>query len=232
VPVEVRGEDVMMRFGDREYRVRGLQKNTSTELLKVNLRILGVNVHGDMALHVDTLELNAARQRMAFVKQAAAELGIREEIIRHDVGQVLFKLEDLRDEQIKQALAPKEPEAKLTDEERSEALGLLRDPRLLDRIVEDFARCGVVGEETNKLVGYLGVGVASSRLAAGCDRAVVLRRWQKLSHGCCLGLRAGRAAGTILRNDGAIALLHGRDRLQHKVLPSWRRRARSARPTP
>ena len=34
---------------------------------------------------------------------------------------------------------------------------LLRDPRLLDRIVEDFARCGVVGEETNKLVGYLGV---------------------------------------------------------------------------
>ena len=157
VPVEVRGEDVMMRFGDREYRVRGLQKNTSTELLKVNLRILGVNVHGDMALHVDTLELNAARQRMAFVKQAAAELGIREEIIRHDVGQVLFKLEDLRDEQIKQALAPKEPEAKLTDEERSEALGLLRDPRLLDRIVEDFARCGVVGEETNKLVGYLGV---------------------------------------------------------------------------
>ena len=34
---------------------------------------------------------------------------------------------------------------------------LLRDPRLLERIVEDFARCGVVGEETNKLVGYLGV---------------------------------------------------------------------------
>jgi hypothetical protein len=33
---------------------------------------------------------------------------------------------------------------------------LLRDPRLLERIVEDFARCGVVGEETNKLVGYLG----------------------------------------------------------------------------
>ena len=33
----------------------------------------------------------------------------------------------------------------------------MRDPRLLDRIVEDFARCGVVGEETNKLVGYLGV---------------------------------------------------------------------------
>ena len=40
--------------------------------------------------------------------------------------------------------------------ERAEAMELLRDPRLLERIVEDFARCGVVGEETNKLVGYLG----------------------------------------------------------------------------
>jgi hypothetical protein len=42
-------------------------------------------------------------------------------------------------------------------DERAEAMELLRDPRLLERIVEDFARCGVVGEETNKLVGYLGV---------------------------------------------------------------------------
>ena len=157
VPVELRGEDVVMRFGDREYRVRGLAKNTSAELLKVNLRILGVNVHGDVALHVDTLELNLARQRMAFCKQAAEELGIKEEIVRRDVGQVLFKLEELRDEQIRQALAPKEQVVKLTDEERGAAMELLRDPRLLERIVEDFARCGVVGEETNKLVGYIGV---------------------------------------------------------------------------
>ena len=35
------------------------------------------------------------------------------------------------------------------------ALELLQHPRLLDVIVDDFERCGVVGEETNKLVGYL-----------------------------------------------------------------------------
>jgi DNA primase catalytic core len=157
VPVEMRGEDVVMRFGDREYRVRGLARNTSADLLKVNLRILGVNVHGDVALHVDTLELNLARQRMAFSKQAAEELGIKEEIVRRDVGQVLFKLEELRDEQIRQALAPKEQKVAISDDERAAAMELLRDPRLLERIVEDFARCGVVGEETNKLVGYIGV---------------------------------------------------------------------------
>ncbi len=157
VAVEMRGDDVVLKFGDREYRVRGLRKNTSAELLRVNLRVMGVNAHGDVALHVDTLELNASRQRMAFIKQAAEELGIKEEIIRRDVGKVLMKLEEVRDAQLAEALAPKEPEIKLTEDERSEALALLRDPRLLDRIVEDFARCGVVGEETNKLVSYLGV---------------------------------------------------------------------------
>jgi len=75
VPVELRGEDLLIRLGDREYRVRGLQKNTSADLLRR---------HG--ALHVNTSELNASRQRMAFVKQAEEELRIKEEIVRRDVG--------------------------------------------------------------------------------------------------------------------------------------------------
>jgi DNA primase catalytic core len=157
VQVEVRGEDILMRQGEREYRVRGLHKNLSAELLRVNIRVMATDARGEMGLHVDTLDLNVSRPRMAFVKQAAEELGIKEEIIRRDVGKVLFKLEELRDEQIKQALQPKEKAVTLTDEERAEAMALLRDPRLLERIVEDFALCGVVGEETNKLVGYLGV---------------------------------------------------------------------------
>ena len=156
-PVEMRGEDIVQRYGDREYRVRGLQKNTSPDALQVNLRVLGVNARGDMALYVDKLDLEAARQRAAFIKQAAEELGVKEDVIRHDVGRLILKLEILRDEQIARALAPQEPVDTMTEEERSAAMELLRDPRLLERIVEDFARCGVVGEETNKLVGYLGV---------------------------------------------------------------------------
>jgi DNA primase catalytic core len=156
LPFEVRGDDVFLRYGDREYRVRGLEKNTSPLLLKINLRVLGVNRHGDMALHVDTLEMSSARQRGAFAKQAAEELGVKEGIIGHDLSQMWMKLELLRDEQIAKALAPKVPVDKMTEGEREAALELLRDPRLMERIVEDFARCGTVGEETNKLVGYLG----------------------------------------------------------------------------
>ena len=45
--------------------------------------------------------------------------------------------------------------------EEATAMALLRDPRLLDRVLEDFEKCGAVGEETNKKVSYL---AAVSRL--------------------------------------------------------------------
>jgi DNA primase catalytic core len=157
VPVEIRGEDIFIVQGDRRYRIRGLHKNMSYELLKVNVLVSGRTPRGESAFHVDTLDLYSARQRSGFTKQAAEELGLKEEVLRRDLGRVLLKLEELQDEQIKQSLAPKEETVKLSEDERTEALALLRDPKLLERIVEDFARCGVVGEETNKLVGYLGV---------------------------------------------------------------------------
>jgi DNA primase catalytic core len=157
VPVEMRGDDIFLQQGDRSYRVRGLSKNMSYELLKVNVLVSGTTNRGESAFHVDTLDLYSARQRSMFTKQASEELGIKEEVFRRDLGRILLKLEELQDEQIKAALAPKEETVTMTDDEQREAMELLRSPRLLDRIVEDFARCGVVGEETNKLVGYLGV---------------------------------------------------------------------------
>jgi DNA primase catalytic core len=157
VPVEMRGEDIFLTLGTRRYRIRGLNKNMSYDLMKVNVLVSGKTPRGESAFHVDTLDLYSARQRGVFTKQAGEELGIKEETVRRDLGQVLLKLEELQDEQIKQALAPKEETVTISDQDRADAMELLRDPRLLDRIVEDFARCGVVGEETNKLVGYLGV---------------------------------------------------------------------------
>ena len=188
------------KFGEREYRVRGLQKNLSAELLRVNIRVMATNARGEMGLHVDTLDLSVARPRTAFIKQAAEELGIKEEIVRRDVGKVLFKLEELRDEQIKEALQPKEKAVKLTDDERAEAMALLRDPRLLERIVADFALCGVVGEETNKLVGYL--GVVSRHLEA--PLAVIVQ--------------SSSAAGKSSLMDAVLAFVPEEQRVQYSAM--------------
>jgi DNA primase catalytic core len=150
VPAEVKGEEIAITLGDRRYRVRGLAKNLSYAILRVNL----MAARGD-GFHVDTLDLYAARQRAAFIKQAAVEMAVKEDVIKHDLGHLLRKLEELQDQQIQKTLEPKNPEIVIGDEDRAAALELLKDPRLLDRILSDFERCGVVGEETNKQVGYI-----------------------------------------------------------------------------
>jgi DNA primase catalytic core len=144
------GDEVTVSFGDRRYRIRGLQKNLSPELLKVNILVARQD-----AFHVDTIDLCQDRQRAAFIKRAAEELGIGEEIVRKDVGRVFWKLEELQREAIQKALTPVQPEIQMSEEERAEALALLKEPRLLERIQEDFDRCGLVGEKDNKLIGYL-----------------------------------------------------------------------------
>ena len=81
-----------------------------------------------------------------------AEIGLR--VLKRDLGHLLLQLEQLQAEQIDAAKQP-HLQPQLTDQERDAALELLRDPQLLQRIVSDLDQCGTVGEETNKLVGYV-----------------------------------------------------------------------------
>ena len=200
VPIEIKGDEILIAQGDRSYRVRGLGKNLSHELLKVNVRVSSTNLRGESGLHVDTLDLYQARQRTAFIKQAAEELGVKEDVIRRDLGHVLLKLEELQDEQIKRALEPQKEEITLSEEEKAEALDLLRDPRLLDRILADFERCGMVGEETNKLVSYLAV---TSRL---------------LESPLAILVQSSSAAGKSALMEAVLALLPEEQQVQYSAM--------------
>ncbi|MGH8222160.1 MAG: CHC2 zinc finger domain-containing protein [Woeseiaceae bacterium] len=150
VAAEVKPHEVVVELGDRRYRARGVEKNLSYDAMRVSL----VASRGE-GLHVDTLDLRSAKQRVAFAKQAATELGMREEILARDLGKVLLKLEELQDQAIQKALEPKETKPQMTSQEREAAMTLLRDPKLLERIVDDLERVGIVGETVNKLVCYL-----------------------------------------------------------------------------
>jgi DNA primase len=152
VPVEINGDEIRVTHGDRRYRVLGLEKNTTVGLLRVNLLV----TRGE-SLHVDAFDLYSLRHRVMYSKQAGEELGVKEEVVSRDLGRVLWKLEELQRQMIQKTLEPKEQEVTLSAEQKAEALELLRDPRLLDRILSDFERCGVVGEETNKLASYVAV---------------------------------------------------------------------------
>ncbi len=65
VLVESKGDEVTITEGDRRYRIRGMAKNLSPDLLKVNV----LATRGD-AIHVDTLDLNVDRQRRLWKRKA------------------------------------------------------------------------------------------------------------------------------------------------------------------
>jgi DNA primase catalytic core len=149
-PAEQNDTDLVLVYGERRYRVRGWKKPLNPEALKVNLLASKAE-----RFHVDSFDLYNAKARAAFVKQAGIELGEAEDVLKHDLGRVLLKLEEVQTEQLKAAMAKEDKRPKLSEAEEADALALLKSPDLLDRILADFAACGVVGEETNKLVGYL-----------------------------------------------------------------------------
>ncbi len=188
-------EETIIALDGREYRVRGLSRNTGYEALKVSLRLACGG-----AWHLDTLDLAQAKQRAAFVQAAAEETGIKADVLKRDVGRVLLKLEELQEQRLRAQVAPEPAAAKMTDAEREAALALLRDPKLLDRILGDFAACGVVGEETNKLVGYL---------------AAVSR---KLAQPLAIVVQSTSAAGKTALMEAVLAFVPPEERIKYSAL--------------
>ena len=213
VPVEINGNEIKITLGDRRYRVLGLEKNTTVGMLQINLMVM----RGEK-LHVDNFNLYLARHRAIYSKQAAEELGIKEEVISRDLRRLLGKLEELQHQIIQKSLAPKEEEVKLSPEERAEALALLRDPRLLERVLEDFERCGVVGEETNKRIAYL---AAVSRLLEK-PLAIVVQSSSSAGKSslmdAVLDFMPGEQRESYTAMTGQALFYMGQKNLKHKIL--------------
>ena len=189
------GDEVALVLEERRYRVRGLARNTTLEALKVNL----LAAKGD-AFHVDNLDLYSARQRSTFVEQAAREIGVEAETVKKDLAKVLLRLEELQVEAVRKAVEPKKKTSVVSEADASAALELLKDPRLFDRILADFQRCGVVGEETNKLVGYL---------------AAVSR---KLEDPLAVVIQSSSAAGKSSLMDAILAFVPEEDRVKYSAM--------------
>ncbi len=143
--------ELTLKLGERVWRVRGLEKNTTTESLKINLMVR----LGD-GFHVDGLDLLSAKARGSYIAEAANELSLAPEVIKRDLGHILLRLEALQDERLNATAQGKAAaDVTMTADEEAAALAWLKSPDLLDRIVQDIAACGVVGEACNVQAVYL-----------------------------------------------------------------------------
>ncbi len=158
VAVERREGEVVLNIGHRKYRVRGLEQNSSYSILKINLMVsIGDPAKADEVhkFHVDTLDLYQSKLRASYIRQAAEELRLTEDVLKSDIGKLLRTLEEIQADNLRQILEPEDASPQMSEAEKTQALQLLRDPNLINRILQDFERSGVTGEATNKLLGYI-----------------------------------------------------------------------------
>jgi hypothetical protein len=101
-------------------------------------------------MSLNMVDLYSERNRRQYARGANNDLGLEEETVLGDMGKLIPLVEGW---EAKKAEGPKR-EA-MSGEEKAEAMALLQDPKLMERILADFAACGLEGEEDNKLVGYL-----------------------------------------------------------------------------
>jgi len=195
IPVEVKKEEIIIRLGDRKWRIRGLSRNMSYNHLKVNI-LISVKEK----FFADTLDMYSSRLRSLFCRQAAVDLGLKADIIKNDLGKVFLKLEQIQDEQIKETLEPKKVDVVLTEKEIQESLAFLKDKQLLKRILSDFEKCGVAGEESNKLIGYL---------------AAVSR---KLENPLAVIIQSSSAAGKTWLMDSILAFMPDEEKIKYSAM--------------
>jgi DNA primase len=193
VDVQTTDTEIFITLGDRVYRVRGLANNNHLDQLKINLM-----VKREEAFHLDKLDLYSSKQRQVFINQACVELGVKDEVIKKDLGKVLLALEEQQAQQ--QEDRNEKSTVEIDSESRKAAMELLHDPLLLDRVLSDFKCAGVVGEETNKLAGYL---------------SCVSR---KLDKPLAVIIQSSSAAGKSSLMDSILALMPEEERVQYSAM--------------
>nr|TKJ53762.1 DNA primase [Pantoea agglomerans] len=190
--------ELLLRSGPRVWRVRGWQKNQLSEVMKINVRVLDESTG---AFHTDQLDMYHAKQRQAYVSTAANELACDVAVIKREAGRVLLALEQQQDERQRAAEQESAPSAvALSADDEAAALALLKDPALAERIVNDLAAYGMVGESSNLLTGYL---AATSR---------------KLDKPLAVLIQSSSAAGKSSLMDAVLGLIPEEDRVQYSAM--------------
>jgi hypothetical protein len=137
-------------FGRRRYTVQSVSRENPRHL-RALVRAIGLTPG---RFHLDALDLYSARDRANFVREGAVLFGEDAALVEADLLRIVMMAEEWLSRQ------PGSSGVIMDDKTCKEALELLRSPELLERILKDFEELGVVGEEANKLAGYL---VATSR---------------------------------------------------------------------
>lgn len=173
--------------GDRHYEIKGVSRKSTQ--LKVTIKA-SMDQGGSTPFELSTVDMYSYRARVWFAKLCADLFAVAEDIVQADLHSILEHTEYLKERTAEGTI-------QMTERQKDEALAFLQAPDLMDRLLEDFKAIGVIGERTNKLVGYL---------------AAVSR---KLNEPLSVLIQSRSAAGKSTLQDGILALVPPEDVLKY-----------------
>ena len=212
------GEYHLLSLGDREYRIGGLEKNNSADVLKVAVRLMvrvprphrvsepgtkneEPRTEDDVLFHLDSFDMARDGERRRFVERASEETRLEKELIKRDLGKLLLLLEQTQADRIQSALTPTGPRVpEMSADERNEALAFLKSPELIAQIGMAFDACGLVGEDANRLAAYL---ACTSR---------------KLDKPLAVIIQSTSAAGKSTLMEAVLAMLPEEERIKYSAM--------------
>jgi|WetSurMetagenome_2_1015567.scaffolds.fasta_scaffold91099_2 DNA primase len=150
------------------YRITGL---TAYNLDRLRVTLKANPADTPNIFHVDTVDLYNSRGREFFAEACVKYLKAQQGVVMAELSQIIAALEAERIGMREQGSAAQV--TPMTDDEKKEALEMLKSKDLLKRIVGDFDGLGFIGEKHNKLLGYI---AAVSRLQPDPLALLVLSR--------------------------------------------------------
>ena len=138
-------------FDDRHYRISGLEQNTSFESLRITLRAS----NEESSLYVDTFNIYNALERKTFIARVAEEFQCNEAVIKKDIGTLILLLEEEQQGRLSSLITSAEESTyTMSEEQRQEALNLLKHPDLLQNITQSYHNAGVFYDSHTILAAY------------------------------------------------------------------------------
>ncbi len=130
---------------NRKYEIKGIQKKSTQ--LKVTIKAI-LETNQNAPFEISTVDMYSYRARVWFAKLCSDLFAEPEDLVQIDLHRILEYAEAFK-------ASKKHTTIEMTNEEKQEALRFLQNPDLMNEILIDFESIGIVGERTNKLVGYL-----------------------------------------------------------------------------
>jgi len=198
----------------RHYELCAIEK-PSPSRLKATIKAVSDEPSGSR-FHIDTVDFYLSRSRKTFVAEAARLFREMPEAIEADLNRIIIAAEKYLAQKLEGASAA--AVISVPDGDRLEALRMGRSAGLMDELQRDFGKLGIIGEEDNRLLLYL--GLTSRKMDDPLAIQILSSSGAGKSHlqDAVLSLCPGEDLIKLTSLSGQALFYKGEDSLRHKCL--------------